>query len=166
MKYVMFLIQGQRIPVVQPEVLDHGQFYYGLQQNCPGTEVVSAGFCSFGIEDATIQLSCWGHSQSLHVKSQPQDHVELRALLDPLPYIIFETPDGSRHPVFVPPHQQQRLVDALKVQYPGFKPIAAGFCKLHPTEEYTIAFENYGEAIGLKATPDECWDLNRCFNPR
>lgn len=63
MKYVIVEKSCLELPIIFPDVIEHGMF-----QN-----VISAGFCKIGIGNNRLTVSCWGKSSSLGVKSRAGD---------------------------------------------------------------------------------------------
>jgi len=84
-------------------------------------------------------------------------------------YIIFDSPTIGEFPVLFPPSVQHHMISrAILSEYPGIKPLRAGF--IHFTDYIGAAKSSFycrGESVGLKLKSDPEADrvlINDMFN--
>lgn len=74
MKYIIVDDGLNDTPILFPEYIDHGNMFSGVKQSASSTiEVLSAGFVSITPNSGTIQVKCFGHSQSLNLRPRDVD---------------------------------------------------------------------------------------------
>lgn len=81
-------------------------------------------------------------------------------------YVMFERPDGIIFPmVTYDLIGHDFIASCVASQYPGIKPISAGFCSVDTsTGESVVSIWGQSVTLKLKCNPSDAWHLKKMFD--